>query len=244
MVSGSASRRLTTEEPATSGVSGWPMPVMNSSSVLPDRAAYARIPSLPTSPAGVIAGRMAVTLMPRPARRDSSAAYPAMIRWVAFAPAYPPLAGDPKTAAPLEMTTTRLPGGSGASSAAFSQPNAILTSACQWTEKVSHVCSCSGRLTGIAPATRTSVSGWWRPISSPATPSRAASVTSPRMPGCALVSPASASGSRATATTEAPASSSASAMPRPIPLLAPTTRAILPDRSLITVLLSRCAVAQ
>jgi hypothetical protein len=27
---------------------------------------------------------------------------------VAFAPAYPPLAGDPKTAAPLEITTTRL----------------------------------------------------------------------------------------------------------------------------------------
>ena len=89
--------------------------------------------------------------MPSPARRDSSGAYSAMNRWVALAPAYPPLAGDPMTAAPLLTTTTRLPGRSGGSSAARSQPNAILTSACQLTENVSQVWCWSGSITGLAP---------------------------------------------------------------------------------------------
>ena len=44
-------------------------------------------PRRPTSPNGVILGMIAVTVMPRPARRDSSWAYPAMNRCVAFAPA-------------------------------------------------------------------------------------------------------------------------------------------------------------
>ena len=79
--------------------------------------------------------------MSSPARRDSSWAYPAMNRWVALAPAYPPLAGDPLMAAPLLTTTTLLPGRSGFSSASRSQVNAILTSVCQLTEKVSHVWS-------------------------------------------------------------------------------------------------------
>jgi hypothetical protein len=73
------------------------------------------------------------------ARRDSSCAYSAMKRWVALAPAYPPLAGDPKRAAPLLITTTLLPGRSGFSNASRSQLNAILTSVCQWTENDSHV---------------------------------------------------------------------------------------------------------
>jgi hypothetical protein len=65
------------------------------SSVWPLRAAYARTPRLPTSANGVILGITAVTVMSSPVRRDSSWAYPAMNRWVALAPAYPPLAGDP-----------------------------------------------------------------------------------------------------------------------------------------------------
>jgi hypothetical protein len=74
-----------------------------------------------------------------------------MNRWVALDPAYPPLAGDPLMAAPLLTTTTRLPGGSGCSSAARSQVKVILTSTCQLTENVSHVWSWSGRITGVAP---------------------------------------------------------------------------------------------
>jgi hypothetical protein len=42
-------------------------------------------------------------------------------------------------AAPLLTTTTLLPGGSGFSNASRSQVNAILTSAFQFAENVSHV---------------------------------------------------------------------------------------------------------
>ena len=101
----------------------------------------------------------AVTVMSSPARRDSSWAYAAMNRWVALAPAYPPLAGDPLMAAPLLTTTTLLPGGSGLSSASRSQVNAILTSVFQLTENVSHVWCWSGRIAGLAPATRMRTSG-------------------------------------------------------------------------------------
>ena len=66
------------------GVSGSPSCFRYSSSVWPPRAAYARIPRLPTSPNGVIRGITAVTVMPSPARRDSSWAYAAMNRWVAL----------------------------------------------------------------------------------------------------------------------------------------------------------------
>ena len=106
MVAGSARTRSTRADPAISGVSSSPICFRNASSVWPPRAAYARTPRLPTSPSGVILGITAVTVMPSPARRDSSWAYPAMNRWVALAPAYPPLAGDPLTAAPLLTTTT------------------------------------------------------------------------------------------------------------------------------------------
>ena len=50
-------------------------------------------------------------------------------------------------------------GGSGWSSASRSQVNAIFTSVCQLTENVSHVWCCSGRMSGVAPATRTTISG-------------------------------------------------------------------------------------
>src|SRR4051794_41956951 len=112
------------------------------------------MPLLPTSPNGVMEGITAVKVMSSAARRDSSWAYPLMNRWVALAPAYPPLAGDPLTAAPLLTTTTLLPGDSGLSSASRSQVKAILTSGCQLTEKVSQAWSWSGPITGVAPATR------------------------------------------------------------------------------------------
>jgi hypothetical protein len=80
-------------------------------------------------------------------------------RWVALAPAYPPLSGDPASAAPLLTTTTLLPGRSGLSRASRSQWNAIRTSVCQLTENVSHVWCCSGRMSGLAPATRMTASG-------------------------------------------------------------------------------------
>ena len=79
-----------------------------------------------------------------------------MKRWVALAPAYPPLSGDPFgfSAAPLLTTMTRLPGRSGVSRASRSQWNAIRTSVCQLTENVSHVWCRSGRMCGVAPANR------------------------------------------------------------------------------------------
>src|SRR2546423_3561385 len=106
VVAGSARTRSSRADPAISGVSGSPSCFRYASSVWPLRAAYARTPRLPTSPNGVILGITAVTVMPSPARRDSSWAYPAMNRGVALDPAYPPLAGDPLMAAPLLITTT------------------------------------------------------------------------------------------------------------------------------------------
>src|SRR6266436_4061684 len=170
--------------------------------------------------------------MPSPARRDSSWAYPAMNRWVALDPAYPPLAGDPLMAAPLLTTTTLLPGGSGLSSASRSQLNAILTSVCQLAENVSHVWYWSGRITGLAPAARMRTSGWYWSSRLHATVASAASATSVRMFALVAASSSSAGPVRATATTGAPASANARAIPRPKPRLAPTTTVVLPDKSL------------
>jgi hypothetical protein len=82
-----------------------------------------------------------------------------MKRWVALAPAYPTLSGEPAKAAPLLITMTRLPGCSCSNSASRSQWKATRTSVCQLTENVSHVCCRSGRISGRAPATRMRVSG-------------------------------------------------------------------------------------
>src|SRR5262245_3287441 len=158
-----------------------------------------------------------------------------MNRWVALDPAYPPLAGDPLMAAPLLTTTTLLPGGSGCSSASRSQLNAILTSVCQLMENGSHVWYWSGRITGLAPATRTSTSGSYWSNRLHATLGSAASATSVRMLALVVASSASAGPVRATATTGAPASANARAIPRPKPRLAPTTTVVLPDKSLIIV---------
>src|SRR2546428_2435525 len=159
-----------------------------------------------------------------------------MNRWVALDPAYPPLAGDPLMAAPLLTTTILLPGGSGFSSASRSQVNAILTSVCQLTENVSHVWYWSGRITGLAPATRMRTSGSYWSSRLHATVASAASATSVRMFALVVASSASAGPVRATATTGAPASANARAIPRPKPRLAPTTTVVLPDKSLIIVL--------
>src|SRR5258708_8773040 len=206
------------------------------SSAWPSRVAYARTPRLPTSPNGVILGITAVTVMSSPARRDSSWAYAAMNRWVALDPAYPALAGDALMAAPLLTTTSLLPGGSGFSSASRSQVNAILTSVCQLAENVSHVWYWSGRITGLAPATRISTFGSYWSSRLHATVAPVASATSVRIFALVAANSASAGPVRATATTGAPASANARAIPRPRPRLAPTTTAVLPDKSFIIVL--------
>src|SRR5438128_2983435 len=236
VVAGSARTRSTRADPAISGVNSSPSCFRYASSVWPPRAAYARTPRLPTSPNGVILGITAVTVMSSPARRDSSWAYPAMNRWVALDPAYPPLAGDPLMAAPLLTTTTLLPGGSGFSSASRSQVNAILTSVCQLTENVSHVWYWSGRITGLAPATRIRTSGPYWSSRLHATVPSAASATSVRMFALVVASSARAGPVRATATTGTPAAANARAIPRPKPRLAPTTTVVLPDKSLMFVL--------
>jgi hypothetical protein len=156
-----------------------------------------------------------------------------MNRWVAFAPAYPPLAGDPLMAAPLLITTTLLSGGSGFSSASRTQLKAIFTSVFQFTEKVSHVWCWSGRVTGLAPATRMRTCGSYLSSRYGGTAGSAASATSVRMLALPAASSASAGPVLATATTGAPASASALAMPRPRPLLAPTTIVVLAEISVI-----------
>ena len=64
---------------------------MCSSTEWPARAAYASIAGRPRPVSGVILGSTAVKVISRPARFASSWAYPVMKRWVALAPAYPPL---------------------------------------------------------------------------------------------------------------------------------------------------------
>src|SRR3954447_2435440 len=152
-----------------------------------------------------------------------------MKRCVALAPAYPPLSGDPATAAPLLITTTRLPGRSGLSRASRSQWNAIWTSVSQLTENVSQVCCCSGRMLGRAPATTTTTSGSWRSRSLAATVASRASAIS----GWIVPAPGNSAAVRDTAMTGAPAAANAVAIPRPRPRLAPTTMVVLPDRALI-----------
>jgi hypothetical protein len=57
-----------------------------------------------------------------------------------FAPAYPPANGGPPVkAAPLEISTTRLPGFSRPWSAALQNRNDALTSISQFTEKSSQL---------------------------------------------------------------------------------------------------------
>src|SRR5260370_14467 len=147
----------------------------------------------------------------------------------------PPGGGEQLMAAPLLTTTTLLPGSSGLSSASRSQVNAILTSVCQLTENVSHVWYWSGRITGLAPATRMRTSGSYWSSRLHATVASAASATSVRMFALVVASSASAGPVPATATTGAPASANARAIPRPRPRLAPTTTVVLPDKSLIIV---------
>ena len=58
---------------------------------------------------------------------------------VAFEPAYPPLSGEPASAAPLENATTTLPGASGRSSASRVQLKTCATSTSQLRLNVSQV---------------------------------------------------------------------------------------------------------
>src|SRR5215469_2572004 len=151
----------------------------------------------------------------------------------ALAPAYPPVSGEPNTAAPLDSVTTVLPGASGASSASRVQWNACATSTSQFRLNVSHVCCWTGRGSGVAPALSTSTPGRYLSISAPATIGSAASAgTGVNDSPSAARSSSSAPRSRATPTTCAPASLRAVAMPRPKPRLAPVTSAVTPASSL------------
>src|SRR6266550_3776884 len=150
-----------------------------------------------------------------------------MKRWVALAPAYPPLRGEPMMAAPLLITITRLPGRSGSRSISRSQWNVIWTSVFQFLENESQVCCWRGRSDGAAPATRATMLGlYWR-SSVPATAGSLPSAASI----CNRVSRAASSisglGSRARASTDAPSARNASVTPLPSPRLAPTTIARL-----------------
>ena len=109
---------------------------------------------------GVSCGSTVAKPMPSWARRDSSAAYPAKNRIIAFAPEYPPLSGEPRRAAPLDTATTRLPGVSGCRSAARIQWKACWVSTCQLRLNDSQTCSCTGPMAGGAPALSTSIVGW------------------------------------------------------------------------------------
>ena len=76
------------------------------------------------------------------------------------------------------MTITRLPGRNGVSKASRSQWKVMRTSVFQFAEKVSQVCWCSGRISGLAPATMIRLFGWWRSSRLPGTDGSAASATS------------------------------------------------------------------
>ena len=77
------------------------------------------------------------------------------------------------------MTITRLPGRNGVSKASRSSRwKAMRTSVLQFAEKVSQVCWCSGRISGLAQATMSSLFGWWRSSNVPGTDGSAASATS------------------------------------------------------------------
>src|SRR6266480_2410802 len=146
-----------------------------------------------------------------------------MKRCVALAPAYPPLNGDPMIAAPLLITMIRLPGRSGSRSASLSQWNAIRTSVFQFMENDSHVCCCSGRRTGAAPAIRARTAGLCCPSSLAATAGSLASAATSCSRRSRAASSVSGPVSRATATTDAPSARNASVTPLPSPRLAPTT---------------------
>jgi uncharacterized protein len=151
--------------------------------------------------------------------------------------------GAARLAAPLLITTTLLPGGSGLSSASRSQLKVIFTSVCQFAENVSHVCRCSGRGTGLAPATRMRTCGSYLSSRTGGTAGSAASATSVLMFGLVAASSSSARAVLATAITGAPAAANALAIPRPSPLLAPTTTIVLADVPVIVGSPLRCSRA-
>src|SRR5882724_3255800 len=142
-----------------------------------------------------------------------------------LADAYPPLAGEPRRAAPLEITTRCAPGFIGKSSALRNHTKADFVSMCQLCEKLSHVWRWIARCGGIAPAASTTRSGAWSAMSLPASTSSAASPTTISH----FVSRAAASScarSRATAITRMPRPTNASTTPRPRPRLPPVTIAV------------------
>ena len=157
-----------------------------------------------------------------------------MNRMVALAPAYPPLSGDPRTAAPLDSVMTTLPGSSGARSASRVQWKTCWTLTSQFRLNVCQVCRWIGRASGAAPALSTSRPGRYASMSCPATTGSAASAaTGVNEPPSSARRSSSGAGSRATPTTRAPSAPSAMAMARPNPRLAPVTSAVRPAMSIV-----------
>ena len=145
----------------------------------------------------------------------------------ALAPAYPPLSGEPATAAPLDISTTTLPGASGASSASRVQVNACRVSVCQLRLKVSQVCSVSGAMGGVAPAFSTSRPGWyWRSTSRASASLVASAATGTNRSPSSSPAARSSCSPRAMPITWVPAVVRAAAMARPNPRLAPVTTAV------------------
>src|SRR5579875_3934595 len=149
----------------------------------------------------------------------------------ALAPAYPPLSGEPATAAPLDRLTTTDPDGSGSRSASPMKLNAWRTSTSQLAQNDSHDCSDSGAAGGVAPALSTNVCGRYSATSRAATSGSAASAVTglKRSPSWSANS-ASGCSLRATPTTWAPTPASTTAVARPKPRLAPVTTAVVPDK--------------
>lgn len=149
---------------------------------------------------------------------------------MAFAPAYPPLSGEPRSAAPLDIATTRLSGASGRRSAARIQWKACWVSTCLLRLNDSHDCSCTGPAASVAPALSTSSVGWCCSIRVRAVSASVASATTgTNMAPSSRRRSASASAVRATPTTRCPRSTSAAAIAAPKPRLAPVTTAVVTD---------------
>src|SRR5262245_47912376 len=155
-----------------------------------------------------------------------SIAYSAIKAFIFFAPAQPPLSGEPKSAAPLPNITTCC-GPSSARSAARTQKKVSFVSTSHGLEKLSHECSCSGRRSNGVPALKTSKFGL---VSDRIRLVACSSVASATMILAEVFRARSSSFSRrrATAVTVIPLATRLSTTPRPKPRLAPTTSAVCP----------------
>src|SRR6516162_1410835 len=93
----------------------------------------------PMGVTGLSVGMMQWMRNPKPSFCAAAATYSARNQFIRFAPAYPPLKGEPWRAAALEVTMKWLPGGAGNRSAFRSHAKVPFVSTNQFAEKVSQV---------------------------------------------------------------------------------------------------------